>query len=794
MRSVTNQTAAPLAVAALGAAMMLAALTHAAWAQPAAPPDAAPALTPARAPSEASIDLAVHSGVAFIFSKQQADGHIPSRYANLHGGAVEALAALTALTAGLPPTDAPLAKAADYVRRTQSETVPARALRIIILSRLGQADDLPQIQADVAWLVRQGPTGGWGYGPVHPSELYKPGRTDTLNSHLAVLALAEASQAGANVSSAVWDLARLYWTKAQNEDGGWGLEPRSATQGHILQNSHAPATAAGLVAMLTIERKRLEAGPSPYDAAGKRATLAPPDLAAAEKARKWLTDHYDLDSIPGLPIGKADGWYYPYLLGFTRAAEHTGTRLVARDRWLSRLAERLVAAKQPDGHWPAPDGIVRDALNEELRTGDDVLRTALATLALARGRAGVLINKLVVGPSPESDVFDAHNIAMWYEQNCNQPVTWRLIDAKAQFGEFAQAPVLYINGQGDFAMPDALAAQVVPYLRNGGTVLVHAQGGDRLFVRKAQEYFLKLLPDYHEIRIAQTHPVFDIRFKIADDKRPALIGLGDYCRTRVFIVPTDLSGAWHHNLHATRPHAFQLAANIALYGMNGQHPASKFHRRRIGPAKPKRVIPIARVVHEGDWNTNPTAPARLSEVLADAVSIGVEERDGVKLANTAPPRDLALLWLTGTQPARLGFDAKDRLKAYITAGGTLLVDPAMGGEAFFNDAKDAIEKTFGKTLTKADDTSPILTGKFAGGIGAKVTTARYTTWPGRAEPTPSLPEVWQLELDGRIAVVISRYALTCPIEGLPTYGCQGLSRDDARRLAANVLLYAASRQ
>ena len=777
----------------LAAAVMVAAAPATAPAGPTTRPATAPA-TPVKAPSAAEVDLAVRGGVAFIFSKQHVNGHIPSRHANMHAGAVEALAALTALTAGAAPTDARVTRAADYVRRVESQTVPARTLRIVLLSRLGDANDKLMIQADVQWLIRQGPTGGWGYGPAHPSELYRPGRTDTVNSHLATFALAEASDAGANVAAATWDLARLYWTKAQNPDGGWGLEPRSSSHGRVLQDSLAPTTAAGIVAMLTVERKRLETGAGPYNAIGKRTEFHPADLDAAARGRDWLTGHYDLDAIPGLPLGKADGWYYPYLLGFTRAAEHTGTRLVGRDRWLSRLADRIVTARQGDGHWPTPDGVVRDRLNAELRTGDDVVRTCLATLALARGRAGVLVNKLAIDQPWQNDFFDAHNIAQWYERNCHRPVTWRLIDANAEHGEFTQAPILYINGRSEFNMPDALAKRAVHYLRNGGTILVHAQGGDRQFAKGAGEYFLKLLDDYHEVRIAPTHPVFNVRFKIAEDKHPTVVGLGDYCRTRIFIVTTDLSGAWHCNLHASRREAFELAANIALYGMNGRHPAGKFHRRRVPPVKPKRVIPIARVVHDGDWNTNPTASMRLSEVLADAVSIGVEERPGVKLAKAAPAGDLALLWLTGTQPARLGFAAKGNLKAYVLGGGTVLVDPAMGGEEFFNDAKAAIEKALGKTLEQAGADSPILTGKFAGGIGADVTTVRYSTWPGREAPPASLPEVWQLEVDGRIAVVISRNALTCPVEGLPTYGCAGLSRDDARRLAANVLLYAASKR
>jgi len=203
---------------------------------------------------------------------------------------------------------------------------------------------------------------------------------------------------------------------------------------------------------------------------------------------------------------------------------------------------------------------------------------------------------------------------------------------------------------------------------------------------------------------------------------------------------------------------------------------------------------MARIVHGGDWNTNPLASARISEVLTDAMSIGVEEKTAVPL--TAPaPADIPVLWLTGTKPAVLALAPRKNLKAYILAGGTVLIDPAMGGKAFFDDAKAMLDKLFGaESLKRAGADSPILTGQFAGGIGSDVTLARYTTWPGRKAPKRSLPEVWTVEVSGRIAVVLSRNALACPVEGLPTYGCAGLARDDARRLMTNVLLYAASRR
>ena len=93
-------------------------------------------------------------------------------------------------------------------------------------------------------------------------------------------------------------------------------------------------------------------------------------------------------------------------------------------------------------------------------------------------------------------------------------------------------------------------------------------------------------------------------------------------------------------------------------------------------------------------------------------------------------REVTMLWLTGTRPARLALGPRTKLKAYIQAGGTLLVDPATGGDKFFDEAKAMLEDMFGGKLKRAEADSDILTGSFAGGVGANVTNASYTSSPG----------------------------------------------------------------
>jgi len=47
-----------------------------------------------------------------------------------------------------------------------------------------------------------------------------------------------------------------------------------------------------------------------------------------------------------------------------------------------------------------------------------------------------------------------------------------------------------------------------------------------------------------------------------------------------------------------------------------------------------------------------------------------------------------------------------------------------------------------------------------------------------------------VDLGGRFAVIFSKVGITCGVDGSPVYGAIGLTSDDARRVAANVVLYA----
>ena len=59
-----------------------------------------------------------------------------------------------------------------------------------------------------------------------------------------------------------------------------------------------------------------------------------------------------------------------------------------------------------------------------------------------------------------------------------------------------------------------------------------------------------------------------------------------------------------------------------------------------------------------------------------------------------------------------------------------------------------------------------------------------------AKPRQTTPLLEGLEIDGRIAVILSPYDLSCALEKGVSLECKGYIPADAARIGANVLLFA----
>jgi len=756
------------------AALTMAAASLPAGAAPAASAPAAREVTPA-ALTDAMVSQAIQRGLKYLYAARKEGSTWETQYDRRHAGGVQALVLLTALTAGENPQQPVLAAAVKELAGQDPQTTYVRAMRIMVYARLPADRFGDALKDDVAALAKlQMPNGGWGYGTDHPTTKLRQDWTDASNSQMAILAMADAAAAGAAVKPELWIRVRDYWEKSQNPDGGWGYEPPGTKVIRLRGTSHGSMTAAGLASYLLIAAQ-LAAGGDDKKAASP---------AVALKAIDWLGKTFSVARMPGWVWSPNEEWVYFYLWKLSRAAGLCGLRTFGTADWYPQMAALLLTRQRADGGWSEP------ALYGTPEEKSDVVRTCFALLALLRGSAPLAVARLGGSTLDNANFLDASNFAAWLSASRKQLFSWQHANPTGPASTWSEAPVLYIAASAETDFDSLPGAALSDFLLGGGSVLVSAAGKDS--AQKAAAYFTALLKKYdaEAAPLPASHPIWSVYYTI-EDKPAGVIGIGDAARTRVFIVPEGLAEAFHHGASKKSAGLFELAGNLVFYttdlAMPGRLAARKPAPARR-PAPPKGVL-VARVRHAGGWSACPLALPRLGDVLADALSFGVVEDEPVDLTEDVPP-SVTILWMTGTGDPGLTADKLTRLKKFLGAGGTLFIDSTIGAKAFSDAVESALKSAFGSAYKDLPATHAVLTGEVGGGAGCDVREVKYTPEGTRAMGGSKSLKLYGVELNGRFGVIFSKVGITCGVDGSPIYGAVGLASDDARRLAANVVLYA----
>ena len=723
---------------------------------------------------------AIDRGLKYLYKTQNVDGTWDTKHLRQHPGGTASLVLLTALSGGADIQTPQLQRALEYIKGVSPETAYSRAMRAMAYARIPGNEYTVRTQADAAWLVKQQrTTGGWGYGPAHPTTKLRGDWTDASNSQLIVLALRDAANRGAPIPLETWQRAMKYWDNSQNSDGGWGYEPPGKMGIRLRGSSYGSMTAAGVATFLVFAQTRgLIVGAAPGEA-----TAEPESLA---EGLAWLADNYAISEIPKWSWGKREEWLYYYLFCLARVVEDSGRRTLNKHDIPKEITAFVLANQRRDGSWDTAKTI--DAKG-------DAIHTCFALLTLLKASAPVMVNYVSLGGETWRSGGVA-NFTQWFSQRLHRPATWRAVFPTARPLP-ADAPVLTIRSGRTFSPPEDLSPALKQYLQSGGTILFQPYGGDPIVAAAAEKYFLSLLPESRAADCASDHPVFSAAVKIAPETTPKLRTIGTQARTQVFIALQPTMGAWHRGFDTTTAPAYSFGVNLLDYATNKNLPRTCFRAPPPEPVKPietARHIPIARIQHPGDWDAYPRAFDALNNVIAQSISVGVRATPQPVDLSGDIPQSLPLLWLTGSKPPKLSSLKLKELAEYLYGGGTLFVDAAVGTQEFADAVADMLKGMFGEAdLVVLGPDSPILSGRFAGGLGGRIDTVEYTPAVNadRGDDKLTKPHVMGIEIQGRLAVIFSPYGVTAPLEGNPPPGCKGLTSRDALRLAANVVLYAA---
>ena len=200
----------------------------------------------ARETADEDVDRAITAVKRYLWGQQRADGGWPQirHYAhsyNVPGGLCTALVTFALLEAGEDFVNSEkMKKGLESLTKLKSDNIQVRAFRVMALSRVVGANrdspHLASLKEDIKWLLRS--RGAWGPGGPH-----RVG--DNSSNQYAMMALWEATAAGAELPKKLLAAAERVWVKNQRPDGGWAFSDLETTE----LKSTPRMTAAGLASM-----------------------------------------------------------------------------------------------------------------------------------------------------------------------------------------------------------------------------------------------------------------------------------------------------------------------------------------------------------------------------------------------------------------------------------------------------------------------------------------------------------------------------------------------------------------
>lgn len=273
---------------------------------------------------------AVERGLAYLASRQQADGSFGTMGGRGSGTAISSLGAIAFMSAGNLPGRGKygenVTKAADYIISSSqpngllSETdehgvMYAHGFATLFLGEVYGMTADERVKDPLTRAVRliqktQNHEGGWRYTPA-------PLDADISVTITQVMALRAARDAGIKVEKTVIDKAVKYVEGLQNADGGFNYMAGSGN------NSAFPRSAAGVATLYYAgisEGKQVDAG------------LAYIERFTPGRGMQAETPHYYY------------GHYYAAQAMFLAGGEHWG-------KWYPAIREELLARQNADGSW-----------------------------------------------------------------------------------------------------------------------------------------------------------------------------------------------------------------------------------------------------------------------------------------------------------------------------------------------------------------------------------------------------------------------------------------------------------
>ncbi len=396
------------------------------------------------------------------------------------------------------------------------------------------------------------------------------------------------------------------------------------------------------------------------------------------------------------------------------------------------------------------------------------------------------------------------NLNLWYG--------WEQLDIQTVVREFNsnlqhKTPILYLCALYPLNLTQDQRQALAAYVLNGGTLLINCCGQDAAF-QSAREELARMFPHYELRRLPPDHPLYTANYRItavhylapAPGIAPGNTHAGETVglprleavtigtRAAVIVSREDLACGWNQwnnpaVARVTPEDSTKLGLNIMTY-VTAEMRFAKFlsHTQEVaGPTiRPREQLVLAQLVHNGNWDPNPSAVPLFLKDLASNTSIAVSFDRKVLELKDPTIFSYPLLYLTGTWDPRFSKEEVAILRRYLTTGGTLIADAAAGRVEF--------DIAFRKLCRTMFPDAPLKVLP----PGHPIYTCFYhmTSAHVNLEKGPVQPQIEAVMINGRAAILYSKLGLSDGWAQVFSVYARSYDSADAIKLGTNMVVYA----
>jgi hypothetical protein len=809
--------------------------------------------------SDAEIELAIQRGIDALASQFDPKSH---RLRSQRGNRVDAmqtglhaLCTYALIQGGLAVNDPRLARASPAVRGllealkkmpadTGRHQTYARGLRATALSVFNRKEDQQKLAEDVACLIAGQYDGAYGYlsatpysvapfGQLPPVDFKGPGTAgrggpwlDNSNSQYGLLGVWSAAETGLKIPPEYWKLVEAHWRTTQLTDGSWSYQ----WPGQVGKRAESwvgkgslSMTSAGIASTYVASEYTMlsegdgvpKVGRDPFPEPVHRALLG--------------LEQGDLSvNIPSQP------WWGYNLYGIERVGLASGLKYLGTHDWYRELARKVINQQMANGSWK-----------------NHLIDTAFAVLFLSRGRHPVLVNKLRLDRLDHVQPDHWHNrprdaafLTRYASQQLERPLNWQIVPLSRGFTDWMDCPVLYIAShrkpllhpndyenlrlfahwggliftQTDSDDPPPGTGGVRPPVGPGGTLAPpdpylqqHRRPGEAAADADAAREFdqfvaalaAKLFPGHKFEDLPADHPIYSSLYRLSPG--PKLKGVSNGSRLLLVHSPRDVARAWQKRDEKTGKAEFELGVNLFVYAAGKRDLRYRLDSPYVPPPNTVKADPVVAKVallqYPGNASPEPEAWTRFSRVMQWDTGTRVDPVP-IRWKDLKPdPAAHSVAHVTGTAGYAPTGEEVGALKAYVEAGGVLLVDNCGGSGAFAESLRATLKAAFPSVPLRAMPPEHPLLDSMPHGMSAvsKPRLRIYAAEQLRAEakaagtttqPSPSRRDgTFEYLAAGKGHVVFTTLDLTTGLVGANTWGVIGYEPSYAQSFVQNVVFW-----